>query len=75
MVVAGLFCTTYGYCCYKGMSSRNEVIRMGLAGSLSNVIIEGAFHFFDTVNVRAKVSTKNLSSLGMVKKIYAKEGI
>lgn len=57
------------------MSSRNEVIRMGLAGSLSNVIIEGAFHFFDTVNVRAKVSTKNLSSLGMVKKIYAKEGI
>jgi hypothetical protein len=48
---------------------------MGIAGSLSNQIIEARFHFVDTVNVRAKTSEANLSSLNMVKKIYTKEGI
>lgn len=29
---------------------------MGVAGSLANLIVEGGFHFVDTVNVRAKVA-------------------
>ena len=39
------------------------------------MIVETSFHFVDTVNVRAKVSEKNTTSLNMVKKIYASEGI
>lgn len=48
---------------------------MGVAGSLANVIIESMFHFADTVNVRAKTSNGNDSSLKIVKKIYHKEGL
>lgn len=48
---------------------------MGIAGSLSNLLIESGFHFVDTVNVRAKVSESNVSSITMVKRIYATEGL
>lgn len=48
---------------------------MGVAGSLANLIVEGGFHMVDTVNVRAKVSDKHMSSLSMVKMIYKKEGV
>ena len=48
---------------------------MGVAGSLANLLVEAGFHFVDTVNVRAKVSDKHMSSIGMVKKIYRKEGL
>lgn len=48
---------------------------MGIAGSVSNMIVEVIFHFLDTVNVRTKVSDKNMSSLNMIKNIYRKEGI
>ena len=46
-----------------------------MAGSIANLTVESLFHFADTVNVRAKVSEKNESSLKVVKKIYAKEGL
>jgi hypothetical protein len=75
VLVAAGFSSVYGVACYKGIDAKNEAIRMGIAGSLSNVIIESSFHFVDTVNVRAKVSEKNISSMKMVQKIYAKEGL
>ena len=53
----------------------NEIVRMGIAGSLANTIVESMFHFADTVNVRAKTSSGNDSSLKTVQKIYSKEGI
>ena len=61
--------------CYKGMYSKNEVFRLGVAGSLANVLVECGFHFVDTINVRTKVSESNDTSLKMMKKIYMKEGI
>jgi hypothetical protein len=66
VLVGAGFTSVYGFACYKGIDAKNEAIRMGIAGSLSNVIIESSFHFVDTVNVRAKVSEKNVSSMKMV---------
>ena len=48
---------------------------MGIAGSIANMMIEVSFHSVDTVNVRAKVSEKQQSTVNVVKKIYMKEGI
>lgn len=48
---------------------------MGVAGSLANLTVEAMFHFADTVNVRAKISDGNDSSLKIVEKIYKKEGL
>lgn len=48
---------------------------MGLAGSLSNVICEMSFHFADTVNVRAKVHHKPVSSYKMALNIFGNEGL
>lgn len=48
---------------------------MGVAGSLANLIVESLFHFADTVNVRAKTSDTNRSTLSTVGHIYNKEGL
>lgn len=48
---------------------------MGMAGSLANLVVEAGFHFADTVNVRAKVSDQQMSSIKMVEKIYKSEGL
>jgi hypothetical protein len=47
---------------------------MGMAGSLSYLLMEVTFHFVDTVNTRTKVNQRNITSVDMTKKIYAKEG-
>jgi hypothetical protein len=73
--VAGSFMSVYSYLSYKSVYSENEILRMGVAGSLANLAVESSFHFVDTVNVRAKLSDSNESSLKMVKRIYNKEGI
>ena len=73
--VATSFISTYSFMCYHSRTSQNEIFRMGVAGSLANVIVESGFHFLDTVNVRAKLYDGNISSLGMVKNIYSKEGL
>ncbi len=71
ITVAAGFCSAYGYLSYKAATPRcHEIVRLGVAASLANVIIEALFHFADTVNVRAKVSDGNDSSLKIVKKIY-----
>jgi len=48
---------------------------MGVAGSLANVAVETCFHFADTVNIRAKASEKSISTMSLVSKIWAKEGL
>ena len=74
--VAAAFSGGYSYLCYEATKPKyNEILRMGVAGSLGNVIVESMFHFADTVNVRAKTSDGNDSSLKIVQKIYKKEGI
>lgn len=74
-MVATTFMGCYSYANYRAISSPNEILRMGMAGSIANLTVETLFHFADTVNVRAKVSDSNDSSLKIVKKIYAKEGL
>jgi hypothetical protein len=65
------FCGAYAYTCkYAASPHVNEIVRMGVAGSLANVTIESLFHFADTVNVRAKTNEGNDSSVKIVQKIY-----
>eukprot|EP00347_Sterkiella_histriomuscorum_P008609 403344440 len=73
--VASAFVSGYGFACYKWRNHPNEIIRMGIAGSLAYLIVESMFHFVDTVNVRAKLSETNVSSLNMARKIYRSEGL
>ena len=71
IMVAGAFCGAYAYVCKKAASPNvNEILRMGVAGSLANVTIEALFHFADTVNVRAKTSDSNDSTMKVLQKIY-----
>jgi len=55
--------------------SKSEILRMGIAGSLTNVVCEILFHFVDTVNIRSKVYKESISTLNMLKQIVSKEGI
>lgn len=73
--VGGAFIGAYGLLCNRAITFENDILRMGIAGSLANVIVEAAFHFVDTVNVRSKVNETSISSLKMVKQIYLKEGL
>ena len=66
---------TYFSTCYSARNWDNELIKIGIAGSLSNVIVECSFHFADTVNIRTKANETNISTTSMINKIYRKEGI
>ena len=74
-MIGAAFCGGYSWICYKSLTIENEVIRMGVAGSLANIVCESAFHAVDTVNIRAKASTKQISTLSMLSKIWHKEGL
>jgi uncharacterized membrane protein len=60
----------YGLTCYKAIKWENEILRFGIAGSLANVIIESAFHFMDTVNIRSKAAEKTISTSTIIQKIF-----
>lgn len=74
-MVAGAFLGTYGLVCKNTTKHPNEILRMGIAGSIAHVTVEAMFHFVDTVNVQSKLGESNLSSVSMVKKIYKAEGL
>lgn len=75
IAISSVTCTSYFGICHYTIQSQNEKFRLAIAGSLANLIVESSFHFADTVNVKTKVSEKNTSSINMVKKIFAKEGV
>jgi solute carrier family 25 phosphate transporter 23/24/25/41 len=52
----------------------NEIVRIGIAGSIATMAVECGFHFVDTVNIRAKASAANVSTMQMLNKIWRKEG-
>lgn len=56
VLAAGSFTGLYFLALKNTTDNPSELIRMGMAGSLANIIVEVGFHFVDTVNVRAKVS-------------------
>ena len=47
----------YGATCVATKNHHLEPIRLGIAGSLANLICECFFHIIDTVNIRAKAGT------------------
>jgi hypothetical protein len=71
------FSASYGVACYSMTNFPVEAVRLGVAGSLANMICETGFHIIDTVNIRSKVSDSatQSSTLQQVKKIYVKEGL
>ena len=74
--VSGLFCAGYIATCHNALTWQNEILRMGVAGSLANILVETSFHFIDTVNIRSKAqSGKQETMLSMVSKIWRKEGL
>jgi hypothetical protein len=50
-------------------------LRMGIAGSLAHTSVECLFHFVDTVNIATKAEKTQTSTMSMVHKIWAKEGL
>ena len=52
--ISSAFCAMYFGTCYKAIGWDNEILRMGVAGSLANITVETSFHFIDTVNIRSK---------------------
>lgn len=63
-IIIGLgFCTTYGLICRSATNHPNEVIRLGIAGSIANMICECGFHVVDTVNIRSKVVDEKASNV------------
>lgn len=70
LIVSASFVTVYGITCRKTTNHPNDILRLGVAGSLANLVVESMFHFVDTVNVRAKLNDKSISSLNMARKIY-----
>ena len=77
MLVSGAFCTAYAYTCYDALNWKNDVLRMGVAGSLANIAVETGFHVIDTVNIRSKATTSGTERgfLSLVNKIWRKEGL
>ena len=75
VLVGGVFVGCYATTCYKTRTFNNEIIRMGIAGSIANLVCECAFHAIDTVNIRAKARTDSISTMSMMSKIWAKEGV
>lgn len=51
ILVASAFTGTYAAVSYKAVGHPNELLRMGIAGSVAHITVEAMFHFVDTVNV------------------------
>lgn len=61
--MATAFLATYSLVCKSTVNHPNEILRMGIAGSVAHVTVEAMFHFVDTVNVQSKLGEQNLSSI------------
>ena len=54
--MSSVFVAGFGFTCYNARSWNQEVLRMGVAGSLAYTVCETSFHFIDTINIRSKAS-------------------
>ena len=48
--------------CKHNVTHPSESMRLGVAGSLANMIMEVVFHVIDTVNIRSKVAEGNFAN-------------
>ena len=79
--MTGAFSSLYLCACFNALSWENEILRMGIVGSLASIVCDTSFHFVDTLNIRAKASTSEIakgyaakSTLGLMMDIWGKEG-
>ena len=56
ILMSSVFVAGFGFTCYNARSWNQEVLRMGVAGSLAYTVCETSFHFIDTINIRSKAS-------------------
>ena len=59
IVIGFCFTGMYFYLAKKAAQSKNEPIRLGVAGSIAHALCECIFHIIDTINIRSKVSSEN----------------
>ena len=55
LAVMSLFTMGYYGICYTNTGHASEAVRLGIAGSIANLICECGFHIIDTINIRSKV--------------------
>ena len=75
ILVTGAVVPSYFAFSYFGRGFDSEIVRIGIAGSIATMSVECGFHFVDTVNIRAKASTSNASTMQTLNKIWVKEGV
>lgn len=75
LYVFAAFSTLYWGTLYKSRNHKNKLWRLAVAGSLSNMLWEIAFHFADTVNIKSKLHTEQISTVNMYKHITKQEGL
>jgi hypothetical protein len=51
----GAFCSAYGLFLLKAKESKNELLRIGAAGSLAMLICDISLYSMESVNARSKV--------------------
>ena len=75
--VSVAFVTGYTGICYNARTWKNDILRIGVAGSIANMLVETSFHVIDTVNIRSKAQAEmaNKTTFAMVKGIYMNEGV
>ena len=71
------FCSVYTGISYNALSWENEYLRMGVAGSIAQVICETSFHCLDTVQIKAKAAQGQVatSTFALAREIYRQDGI
>jgi hypothetical protein len=74
VLVTSLTVPAYFYTCNHARTWENDILRMGVAGSLANLFVDGLFHSIDTLNIRAKANDKPIGTITMMHKIWRKEG-
>ena len=79
LLIGGAFTGSYLLLCKYATGFKSDVVRLGVAGSLANMVCECVFHVIDTINIRSKVQDstqpQSKSTFQQVRQIYTKEGL
>ena len=68
-------CALYTYALWKARDSKNELFRIGAAGSLTMLICDVSLYSIECVNARSKiVKGENVSFVDMTRRIVKAEG-
>ena len=56
ILITSSFCAAYLGLCKYAIKHPSEILRLGVGGSIANMLCETVFHIIDTVNIRSKVT-------------------